>query len=69
MPSVEGEQAADREQHERHRERPEVALAAVAERVSGCGLLAGPAAAEEQQRLIPGVRERVHRLGEHARRR
>ena len=40
---VEGEQAAHREQHEGDDERPEVALAAVAERVLDVGALRAPA--------------------------
>ncbi len=63
---VEGEQAAHREQHEGDDERPEVALAAVAERVLAVGGLARPLAAEQQQRLVAGVGERVDGLGEQA---
>ena len=66
---VEGEQAAHREQHEGDDEGPEVALAAVAERVLAVGGLARPLAAEQQQRLVAGVGERVDGLGEQARRR
>ena len=65
---VEGEQAAHREQHEGDDEGPEVALPAVAERVLAVGGLAGPLAAEQQQRLVAGVGQRVERLGQQARR-
>ena len=61
---VEGEQPAHREQHEGDDERPEVALAPVAERVVGVGGLGGPLAAEEQEQLVAGVGEGVDRLGE-----
>ena len=63
---VEGEQAAHREQHEGDDERPEVALAAVAEGVLGVGLALRPLAAEHQQALVAGVGEGVDRLGEQA---
>ena len=66
---VEREQAAHREQHEGDDERPEVALAPVAERVLGVGLAPGPPAAEQQQRLVAGVGERVDGLGQQAGRR
>ena len=64
---VEGEQAAHREQHEGDDERPEVALAPVAERVGGVGGLGRPLAAEQQQQLVAGVGEGVAGLGEQAR--
>ena len=65
---VQGEHAAHREQHHRHRERPEVSLSPVAERVLRCCRLAGTLAAEEQQQLVAGVGSRVDRLGQQARR-
>ena len=43
----------------------DVALAAVAERVLRGRVLAGLAAAEQQQQLVAGVGDRVDRLGEH----
>ena len=63
---VEGEHAAEREQHEGDDERPEVALPAVAEGVLGVRLARRPLAAEHQQALVAGVGERVERLGEQA---
>ena len=63
-----GEHRAEGEQHDRHDEGPEVALAAVAERVDRGRLLLGPVAAEQQQELVAGVGQRVHALGQHRRR-
>ncbi len=63
-----GEDAAEREEHERDDERVEVLNGPVAERVS---LVGGPVrapASQQQQALVAGVRERVDRLGEHRRR-
>ena len=51
-----GEGAAEAEQHQGDDEGPEVALAAVAERVRLVGRRRRPAAAEQQQR--PGCRSR-----------
>ena len=65
---VQREHRAEREQHERDDERPEVALGAEAERVLRGGRLAAALAAEEQQALVAGVGDRVDRLGEHRRR-
>ncbi|MDH6550867.1 hypothetical protein M2162_004964 [Streptomyces sp. SAI-041] len=62
---VDGEHAADREEHDGHQEGVDVALAAVAEGVLRGGLALGLLAAEEQQELVSGVGERVHALGEH----
>ena len=66
MPSWSGEQAAHREQHKRHGERPEVAFAPVTELVLGGGLAVRTLRAEEQQRLIGGVGKRVDRFCEHS---
>ncbi len=49
---IDGEGAAEAEEHEGHDEGPEVALAAVAEGMLLVGLAAGPLAAEEQETLI-----------------
>ena len=65
---VEGEHAADREQHDGDDEGPEVALPPVAEGVLGIRLARRPLAAEHQQTLVAGVGEGVDRLGEEARR-
>ncbi len=65
-PLVDREQAAHREQHEGDDERPEVPLAAVAERVRRVGRLGRPLAAEQQERLVAGVGQRVAGLGEQA---
>ena len=66
---VEGEQATHREQHEGDDERPEVALAPVAERVLGVGRLARPAC--RRAAAAPGCRCRrgSGRLGQQAGRR
>ena len=56
---VEREQAADGEEHDRDEEGVDVALAAVAEGVLRRGGALGPLAADEQQRLVAGVGERV----------
>ena len=63
-----GEGAAQAEQHQRHDEGPEVALAAVPEGVGLVGLPPGPVAAEQEQALVAGVGDRVDRLGQHRRR-
>ncbi|MFT3773920.1 MAG: hypothetical protein QM820_51785 [Minicystis sp.] len=63
---VHGERAADREEQERHDERPEVPLGRAAERVTAVVLLREHEAREEQ-RLVAGVGERVHRLGQRRR--
>ena len=47
---------------------PEVALAAVAERVRLGGGELGAPVAEQQQQLVAGVGQRVHALGQHRRR-
>jgi hypothetical protein len=62
-----GEHRAQDEQHQGHHERPEVALAAVAERMDLGGPLAGPSGAQQQQPLVGAVGHRVHRLGQHGR--
>ena len=62
---VEGEHRPQREQHQRHHERIEVATAAVPERVQLIGLLARLPLSEQQQPLIGGVGDGVHGLGEH----
>ena len=62
---VDREEAADREQDDRHDERVDVALAAVAERVLAVGRFLRLAAAEQQQQLVAGVGEGVDALGEH----
>ena len=43
----------------------DVALAAVAERMLGCRRALGSLAAEQQERLVAGVGQRVDRLREH----
>ena len=63
-----GEHRAQGEQHDRDHERPEVPLAAVAERVGGGGIPARAAVAEQQQELVAGVGQGVHALGQHRRR-
>ena len=62
---VQGEQAADAEQHDRHDEGVNIALATVAERMLGCRRALGSIAAEQQERLVAGVGQRMHRLREH----
>jgi hypothetical protein len=42
-----------------------VALATVAERMLGCCCALGSIAAEQQERLVAGVGQRMDRLGEH----
>ncbi len=64
---VQGEQPAHAEQDEGDDERPEVALAPVAEGMLAVGGALGPLAAEQQQCLVAGVGNRVHRLGEQRR--
>ena len=64
---VEREQATDAEQHDRHDERVDVAVPAVAEGVFRGGLALRPLAAEQQQRLVARVGDRVDRLGQHRR--
>ena len=54
--------------HERDHERPEVLLAAVAERVQVAGVAPCEPAAEQEQNLVAGVSHRVDALGEHRRR-
>ncbi len=62
---VHREQGAEGEEHHGYDEGPEVPLAAVAELVLlGCFALR-PTAAQKQQRLVPGVRHRMDRLGQH----
>ena len=62
---VHREHRAHGEQHHGDHERVEVPLPAEPERVL-LGLLAlRPAAAEQQQRLVAAVGQRVHRLGQH----
>ena len=56
---VDGEHAADGEQHDGDEEGVDVALAAVAEGVLRGGLRAGPSCRREQQDLVAGVGERV----------
>src|SRR3954447_24043775 len=65
---VDGEQAADSEQHDRDQEAVYVPVAAEAERVLGGGRPLRPLAADEEQHLVAGVGDRVDRLGEHRRR-
>ena len=62
---VDGEGTTEAEQHEGDDEGPEVALAAVAERVRRVGRPPGSLAAEQQQALVPGVGDRVDGLREH----
>src|SRR6185437_1291490 len=62
---VQGEEAADAEQHDRHDEGVNVALTSVAERMLGCRRALGSFAAEQQGRLVAGVGQRMHRLREH----
>ena len=50
---VEGEQAADGEQHDRDDEGVDVAFPAVAEGVFRARLLLGPLAADQQEQLVP----------------
>ena len=63
---VEREQAAHAEQHQRHHERPEVALGAVAERVRVVGGTLAAATAEHEQALVAGVGEAVPGFGQQA---
>lgn len=65
---VEGEHAADGEEHDGDEEGVDVALAAEAEGVLRGGFALGALAAQEQQALVAGVGEGVHGLGEHRRR-
>ena len=62
---VDGEHAAQAEQDDGDDERPEVPLAAVAERVLGGRRPLRPPAAEQQQRLVARVGHRVDALGQH----
>jgi len=62
---VQGEEATEAEQHDRHDEGVDVALAAVAEGMLGRRRALGSLAAEQQERLVAGVRQRVDRLREH----
>ena len=62
---VEGEEATHGEQHDRHDERIDVTVPAVAERVLLVGLPLGRPAADQQEHLVAGVRDGVDRLGEH----
>ncbi len=62
---IQGEDAADAEQDDRHHEGVDVALPAVAERVLGVCFLLGNGPAAKQQDLIAGVRKRVHTLAQH----
>ena len=64
---VDGEQAADGEQHDRDHEGVEVPLPAVPERVLLGPRAPRPVAAEQQQHLVAAVGDRVHGLGEHRR--
>ena len=60
---VEREQPTTREEHDRHHESPEVALACVPERMTlGRGAFRS-AGTEEQEALVSGVGHRVDRLG------
>ena len=64
---IQCEEAADAEEHDRDDEGVDVALAAVAEGVLGAGCPLGALAADQQQQLVAGVRERVDGLGQHGR--
>src|SRR5215216_4201522 len=61
---VDGEEPARAEQHQGHDEAPEVPLAPKTERVFRRGRAPGPAAAEEEQPLVPRVGEGMHAFGE-----
>ncbi|GAA2928524.1 hypothetical protein GCM10020221_25540 [Streptomyces thioluteus] len=65
---VEREDAADGEQDDGDEEAVDVALATVAEGVLLARRPPGLLPAEQQQRLVAGVGDRVHALGEHRRR-
>ncbi len=56
---------AEREHQQRDDEAPEVQLAAIPRGVVAVGALLGHAHAVQQQHLVAGVDERVHRLAEH----
>ena len=62
---VQREEAADAEQHDRDDEGVNVAFAAVAEGVFRAGCPLGALAADQQQDLVAGVRERVDGLRQH----
>ena len=65
---VDREQAAEREQHDRDDERPEVPHPPVAELVQLVRRLLGLTPAEEEQALVAGVGDRVDRLRQQRRR-
>jgi hypothetical protein len=62
---VHGEDTADAEQDDRHHEGIEVALPAESERVLRGRRALGPLPADQQEHLIAGIGERVHRFGQH----
>jgi hypothetical protein len=64
---VDGEDRADGEQHDRDHEPVEVPLTAEAERVLLGRRPVGPPAPDQQQHLVAGIGDRVHRLGQHRR--
>ena len=66
-PFVDGEGRTDGEQDQGDHERPEVALAAVAEWMGLGGVPTRPATAEQQQGLVGHVGHRMDGLGQHGR--
>ena len=65
---VDRERAADREEHQRDDERPEVLLARAAEGKAIVGGARREAHADEEEALVAGVGDAVHGLGERRRR-
>ncbi len=64
---VDREDATEQEDHDGDDERPEVGLHAEPERMVLRGLPFRASHPEEQQALVRGIRDAVHRLGDHAR--